>query len=858
MASTQTRPSELALPRQLTVFIGRTRELAEIHGMLRDPTCRLLNLVGAGGIGKTRLAVEAAATLVPHFANGAVFVPLQDATDPLSLLTVIAHALHCPLAGSHDPLTQLINFLTHKELILVLDNLEHLLDGVEPISTLLAAVPGVKILATSREVLNLVDEWLYPLDELPVPDEKALAHEDVTNLAAYDAVSLFVERAKRVRPNFLLEAEVDGVIRICQLVGGIPLALELAAAWLKTLTCVELADEIQQSLDILSTNLRNVAARHRSIRAVIDHSWQQLSHAERTVFMSLALFHGGFQRWAAQAVADATLPMLTTFVEKSLLRWEPETRRYQMHPLLRQYSLEQITRHTDALAQTHARHAAYYVNFARAQSEAILNGEQLAAVRAIEVEFHNIRVAWQWAVAEAITNDIVTLARILIDYYQIRSRYLEGTQTFAQAITRLRSLPQTEVNAGALALLSTYQGSLSIRLGRIDEAQNFLHEAQTYYAQNKLPPVKGYNTDPTFSLGVIALIQGDYANAARWGEQVLQTSERYNHAQNRPLAHYLLTSAALAQGELELAQHHADTACDLARATGSHWFMAYCLNELGNIAFALGNYGSAHSHYAESYALRQAFDDPEGMALALVCLGETALAQDEYANAHILFQKGQILYQQIGDQGGLAAAMTGLGRAAVGLQEWTQARELLQQALTLALAVHYLPYLASIFYSTALLLIATGKAAQGIELLATVAYHPITPHILANQIQQRLRDDLSYLAPDFLTVTNKLDATVDLETMAHHLRRTLSSPPLLDSPPRQPTPSSSPLLIEPLSEREMECLRLIATGLKNREIAEQLFISVNTVRVHLNNIYGKLGVSGRVQAVACAQKLNLL
>jgi DNA-binding CsgD family transcriptional regulator len=190
------------------------------------------------------------------------------------------------------------------------------------------------------------------------------------------------------------------------------------------------------------------------------------------------------------------------------------------------------------------------------------------------------------------------------------------------------------------------------------------------------------------------------------------------------------------------------------------------------------------------------------------------------------------------------------------LQEWAQARPLLRQALTLALNIHYLPYLASIFYSAALLLIATGEAGYGVTLLAATVHHFRAPRVLANEIQRRLNSDLRYLAGDFLAATHKVDATLDLEATARDLLKTLASPsiPPRVLPPTMPTPAP----IESLSERELECLRLIAMGLKNREIADQLFISVNTVRVHINNIYGKLGVSGRVQAVARAQELALL
>ena len=860
------------LPRQLTAFVGRTHELSKIQALLLDPNCRLLTLVGAGGIGKTRLALEAAATLFTHFADGATVVALQDATNALALVNTTVRALHCPLAGSQDPQTQLLNFLSDKNLLLVLDNLEQLVDEAGWLTTLLAAVPGVKVLATSREVLNLTNEWLLSVDGLPVPDEHALAQHDVEAFAQYDAMQLFVERARRVRVDFSLAEEGIAVVRICQLVGGMPLAIEVAAAWLKTLTCAEVVGEIQQNFDFLTTNQRDVAPRHRSIRAVCDHSWQRLPATERSVYMALAVFAGSFQRHAAQVVAGATLTILATLVEKSLLRWEPDTRRYQMHQLLRQYALEHLIQAEGALEQMKGRHCEYYVEFMRDQGQAILVGEQLAAVAAIDAELDNVRAAWEWAVAAAPgarRTELVTLARNLVDYYQIRSRYGEGAAMLAQALSRLRR--DTTGITPALALLLTYHGSLLIRLGRIDEADALLQEAYAYQRATDVPPMPGYNTDPAFSLGIVALIQGNYAAATRLGEEVRQRSAAHAHAQNGLLAHYLLASAALAQGELNRAQTHAEQACALARALASHWFEAYCLIELGNIAFAQGDYGAARTHYSASYTIRQVFEDPEGMALALVRLGETALAQNDEATARDLFVQGQTLYQRIGDQGGLTAAYAGLGRAAVGLQAWGAARTALHQALTLALAIHYVPYLGSILFGAAFLLLGIGQRGEGVKLLAAIARHPTTPRSLVEQMQRKLSDDLSYLAPDFLAASQALSVPIDLEALASRLlpvlaqvRPLVTSSPIPDSSQSLPTtaaPAESPLispLVESLSERELELLRLLAAGLKNREIATQMVISVNTVKVHINNIYGKLGVSSRVQAVARAQELMLL
>lgn len=891
-------PDAPTLPRHLTAFVGRRREVDDVRRLLADPACRLVTLVGPGGIGKTRLALEVTATILagntpldtasdttsdnatddnatdiassspgPVFADGAVFVPLQSATDRITLITAIAQAIHSPLSGAHDPLAQLIYSLADKDLLLLLDNLEHLLDELDLLADLLAAARGVKILATSRTVLNLAGEWLYPLEGLAVPTQPD--GDPAADLSSFEAVQLFVERARRVRPGFALEAEAKAVAEICHLVGGLPLALELAAAWLNMLSAQEIAAEIRRSLDFLTSSRRDISPRHQSIRAVFDHSWRRLTPTVSQVLMQLAVFRGGFQRDAAAAVAGATLPTLSTLIAHSLLRWEPDTRRYQCHELLRQYALEQLDQTVGTRAAAQARYAAYYVDFLAARTQSMLGGDQHAAIRAIEPESDNIRAAWQWAIEQTRTDDLIVIGRAMTDYYQVRSRYLEGAQTLAQATTRLLALAQEQNNepdadlGTALALLLTYQGSLEIRLGRIDAAAATLHQAQAYYDCAGVPPLPGYNTDPRFSLGIIALIQGDYATAARYGDQVRQTADAHDHPQNRQLAHYLLACAVSAQGDLATAQRHGTTAYELARTTGGHWFMAYCLNELGDIALALGDYAAAHSHYTESYAIRAEFADPEGMAIALVRLGQIALAQGNYSDAQILYQKGLQRNAQIDDKGGLATALAGLGRAAVGLRAWEEARARFHAALDLALAIHYLPCLLEICYGAALLWIATGDTRRGLALLATVAHHPSTPRSLADQIEQKLGDDLSYLAPDFLAM-QRTDATpADLEQTARDLLAALETAPSAPIPSAdrlaKDTPSADPSpLVEPLSERELELLQLIAAGHKNREIAEELIISINTVKVHIGNIYGKLGVNNRVQAVARARELALI
>ncbi|MCA9966379.1 MAG: AAA family ATPase [Anaerolineales bacterium] len=269
-----------------TSFIGREKEYGDIQQLLGQVECRLLTLVGPGGIGKTRLALQAGALLHNQFARGSFVAYLQPLRSSEFFVSAVADALGIALTGQEPPLIQLAHYLGDKEALLILDNFEHLLDAAEQLTTLLTAAPRIKYLVTSREALNLREEWLYPVTGLTFPTDGAMAQNS-------DAVQLFHERAQRVYPDFALDKEEEAVIQICRLVEGMPLALELAAAWRKMLNCQEIADEIQGGLDFLTTRLRNVSERHHSIQTVFDQTWQRLQGREQAVFKRLSVFRGG-------------------------------------------------------------------------------------------------------------------------------------------------------------------------------------------------------------------------------------------------------------------------------------------------------------------------------------------------------------------------------------------------------------------------------------------------------------------------------------------------------------------------------------------------------------------------------------
>jgi predicted ATPase len=283
------------LPRYSTPFIGRLTDIAHICDLLDNPSCRLLSLIGPGGIGKTRLAIQVAAQSAEQFAGDIYYVPFQPLNSSDFMVSTIADAVGFQFHPGDDPKQQLLGYLHGKTLLLVLDNLEHLSDGAELLSEILYAAPHVCLLVTSRERLNLGEEWVFDVPELNYPK-----NEFETDVEAYDAVQLFAQYARRMKTDFALTSrEKPAVIRLCQLVGGMPLGIELAAAWVRSLSYEEIAHEIERGLDILESPARNIEPRHRNIRAAFEPTWNRLSDGQRSVFRKISVFRGGFTREAA-------------------------------------------------------------------------------------------------------------------------------------------------------------------------------------------------------------------------------------------------------------------------------------------------------------------------------------------------------------------------------------------------------------------------------------------------------------------------------------------------------------------------------------------------------------------------------
>ncbi len=416
-----TTQPKTSLPAQVMPFIGREFELHELASLLADPNVRIITLLAPGGMGKTRLAVETAARCRENFTDGVCFVSLAQIRSHADLVTAISSAIGLHLYGSGEPKQQLFDFLRRQMLLLILDNFEHLLAGTPLVAELIEAAPNSKVLITSREKLNLSSETVYALGGMTVPETGA-------DPGSSDAVQLFLFHAHRVRRNFTPD-DPSSIVRIAQLTQGMPLGLMLAASWADVLSPVEIADEISRGIDVLHQDMWDVPARHRSMRAVFDPTWERLTERQRDVFMKLSVFRGGFTREVAQAVAGADLCMLSALTGKSLIQLQPN-RRYAVHELLRQYGESQLDA-SSAASSTHAAHSAFFMDFL-AQREADVKGRrQLAALREISDDFENIRTAWLWSLAHHEFAAIDRALECLVIAGDIMGRALE-TQALLQ------------------------------------------------------------------------------------------------------------------------------------------------------------------------------------------------------------------------------------------------------------------------------------------------------------------------------------------------------------------------------------------------------------------------------------------
>lgn len=620
----QPPPVQSALPATPTPLIGRAAELQQLAVLLAEPNCRLLTLSGPGGVGKTRLAIEAARHYATTTNSAVAFVGLASASAAEYVILNIASALGVRLNGSESPAQQLLTALRDRVLLLVLDNFEHLLNQAELpdgrnlfdwLVELLLQSPGISLLVTSREQLNLPGEWVFDLQGLPTPSEEVpRAGVDYPS-----AMTLFLQTAQRVHAGFQPDsAALAAITRICRLVDGLPLALELAAAWVRILHCSEIADEIERNLDFLTSTARNVPERHRSITAVFDHSWHLLSPEEQQILRRLAVFRGGFTREAAQSVAGATILALSALVSKSLLRRD-EQGRYELHELVRQYAYSQLVAANEAEAIQDA-HFAYFVALANQAVPQLYGADQLAWLDQLECEIENIRSVLAWALAAPATvahqrsSEAMQLLIGLHRFWNGRGYLSEICRWIERLLPHLPAEAQ-QLRAQALNLL----GWLLHHQGQGERAYPLQQESLAIF--RSLGDRTGI-AEVLDTLGDIAWGMGDFAAAQAYYEEGLALQRQLQVPYRIGLALYSLGRLLVDRGDYEAAAPLLNEALVLLRTAGDRRGIALTLNALGRSAHRQQHLAAADRFIRESLT---SFAELGNKIDIAECLAELAL-----------------------------------------------------------------------------------------------------------------------------------------------------------------------------------------------------------------------------------------
>ena len=800
-------------------------------------------MLGPGGIGKTRLTLELARALAPQFEDGAIFVQLDAVPDPEAVPLAIADALRFQ-PGSGEPTEQLAEFLRERELLLVLDNFEHVTAAAPVITALLSAATGLRCLVTSREVLNLQEEWTFPLEGMGVPGEA-----DREDLERFAAVQLFAERVRQVRPELDIEAQAEPIARICRLVEGMPLGLELAASWARYMDCEAIAAEVERSIDFLSTTLRNVPERHRGLQAVFDQSWKLLDDEEQSALARCSVFHGGFTREAAAEVAGASLPVLAGLVNKSLVR-QGDQGRYSVHALVRQFARLRLDEDAEALAAAQRAHRDYFMRFVADRLPALDGGDQVGATEEMARDLANVRVAWMGALEERELELAPLVGAAWHRYYQHRSAYLESVALFEASAQLLDGVaPSVEATRTRVNVLTGLAWFL-LRTGRLEEVESAAQEAVELAADDPDAIPGSLGADPQNALGVLAMTRGDFDEASRLAEAAIARAEAAPDSYNLALALYVLVTALSGRGDYTTAQTHAQRALEVTAQTGDRWFSAYVLNELGTVALALGDLDAARKHFRASYDARQPFEDHQGMALALGHLGEIALTQGRADDAERDYRESLAHYRDVGDRGGLAAAQCGLGRVATAKGDYASARERFLHALDAAAEMRFVPLIFETLCDIGELLVASGESEAAAEVLGFVESHPQVQHAVQARAQELLEQAG---APKG---RSKRGSLPDLDAMLAAVRSGLAHDRSGGEAWRPE--SVAPAEADALTARELEVLQLIASGSTNAQIAKRLGISVGTAKWYSSQILGKLSVRNRNQAVARARELGII
>jgi predicted ATPase/DNA-binding CsgD family transcriptional regulator len=804
------------LPSPATRLLGREQEVRAAREYLSGGEQRLVTLTGPPGTGKTRLALEVARKLAGDFADGPYFVDVSPVTDPERVLATIAEALDVHEIGRQSLLESIKGRFRDRQALIVLDNFEQVLEAAPHVAEILSGCPEVRVLATSRAPLRLRWEQELPVPPLRLPDLQR--HEPAGSLKMVPSVALFIERARAHRPDFELSTEnADAVAAICVRLDGLPLAIELAAARVRTMSPQALYERLDTRLDMLADGLRDLPERQRTLRGAIGWSYSLLSADDRSLFRRLSVFVGGFEEAAAAGVLRRSGPSegdlsqgLARLVDQNLVEVDmlpAGVTRFRLLETLREYGLECL-RAANELDTTRRAHAGYFADLERAAESGLETREQARWIERVEAEHANIVAALGWMVA---TNDGEAAASMVHGLWRFWWRWGRGHLTLGRILVRdVLAMPGL---AGptiprAEALISG--GLLAMWQGDYGEAEGLLTEAADISRARSAAGLLAY------ALAFLCRCARDQGSdgAAALGNAAVKLFRGQSDRWGLGVALHFLGLALLDERTAEAARHFEESAA-LFREMGSDWDVAMPTRGLGLTAFLQGDYPSARKLFEQSASLFRAHGDEWSLAMLSHDLGSVASSQGRVGEGAALLGESLRIWRQLGHERGMLTALAGLSGLAVASGRPFEGVRLLSAVGSIARAA--------------------GIAFEPTDLFALQRTQDLARTRISEEGFQTASTE-----GEMLTIQGAVAAGIEVEALISAQMAARGAAAEL-----------------PLTRRELEVTSLLRLGMSNRQIAEKLFISEGTAGLHVKHILGKLGFSSRAQVAAWAVEKGL-